>query len=275
MIGHSFTTFSGRRSLMLSDMRLPLDATGNHFWSICAEEQFYLVAPFLITFVVSRGHKQIWLWATIALVSLASPFWDYFAAISLGVLAAAIKEKYGSVVILRSAFVVLAIVAFAFTVFDIASYRIAAPISAILIVLALAGEKSQHFSGQILGGVSYPLYLNQWIGVFAANALFAKFGMRETLLCQITGVVLAILIAFALYMLIDRNVLRHRNKFFTRQIGLMAGISGFCFFLLDLLAVFCLLMGEVRMLRLLFKQRSSGRRNKLKGIPNGPGFSCV
>ena len=28
---------------------MPLSATGAHFWSICAEEQFYLFAPFLVT----------------------------------------------------------------------------------------------------------------------------------------------------------------------------------------------------------------------------------
>src|ERR1019366_7835062 len=39
--------FFGPPQRAASASLMPLDGTGNHFWSICAEEQFYLVAPFL------------------------------------------------------------------------------------------------------------------------------------------------------------------------------------------------------------------------------------
>src|ERR1700716_2375918 len=43
-----FYNFFGPPQLASSVMAMPLQGTGNHFWSICAEEQFYLLAPFLI-----------------------------------------------------------------------------------------------------------------------------------------------------------------------------------------------------------------------------------
>lgn len=39
---------------------MPLDGSGNQFWSISVEEQFYLVAPLLI--LVVRGGRSIWVW---------------------------------------------------------------------------------------------------------------------------------------------------------------------------------------------------------------------
>ena len=62
---------------------MPLRATGNHFWSICAEEQFYLLAPFLITILPPKIGRAIWFWGILSLVAFASTYWSYYGSISL------------------------------------------------------------------------------------------------------------------------------------------------------------------------------------------------
>ena len=64
----------------------PLTGTGSYVWSVCAEEQFYLVAPFLL--VVLPFGQSLLVWVGMAIALLASPFSAMFAAITLGVLAA-------------------------------------------------------------------------------------------------------------------------------------------------------------------------------------------
>jgi len=69
--------------------RMPLDGTGNHFWSICVEEQFYLLAPFVLLFlpriVASLG--------LLGLLALNFVFPHYFASISLGLLLALHSDR--------------------------------------------------------------------------------------------------------------------------------------------------------------------------------------
>jgi len=38
---------------------MPLKGTGNHFWSINAEEQFHLFAPLLLTIFARFGGRSI------------------------------------------------------------------------------------------------------------------------------------------------------------------------------------------------------------------------
>ncbi|MGO9359223.1 MAG: hypothetical protein ACLP1D_16410, partial [Xanthobacteraceae bacterium] len=78
-----------------------------------------------------------------------------------------------------------------------------------------------------LGGISYPLYLNQWIGFFAANAIFGKFGLKGSLLSDVTGVVLSIAVSTALYLLIDTKIQEKRGRFFSSRLGKMVGAIAF------------------------------------------------
>jgi hypothetical protein len=59
------------------------------------------------------------------------------------------------------------------------------------------------------------MYLNHWIGVLIANAVFAQFSLRGTWLSNLSGVFLALVVATALYVIVDRNVRKNREQFFT------------------------------------------------------------
>lgn len=211
---------------------MPLDATGNHFWSICAEEQFYLLAPFLITILPPKIGRSVWFWCILAAASLNSAYWGYFGAVSLGVLAAVAAHHFGDWQTKPAARVALGAVfalSFTATYFALGPYRIAAPLSSITLVLFLAQAGKQSRIAEFLGGISYPMYLNHWIGIFAANALFDRIASRGTLACHITGVVAALLIASMLYLVIDQNLRRRRRHYYTPARGKSVAVIGFAF----------------------------------------------
>jgi peptidoglycan/LPS O-acetylase OafA/YrhL len=207
---------------------MPLQGTGNHFWSICAEEQFYLVAPlFIILLPVGRS---IWFWAVLALGLMISPLWGSFTSIALGVLAVVIRERLGNWHQRRISIACLglfAVAAFGLVYADIISYRAGAPLVAISVVLALAQPGHHSRIAEFLGGVSYPMYLNHWIGAFVAHAVFARFGMRGTFIAELSSVLIAFLIACALYLTIDQNIRRHRDRYFTIMRGRRIAAVGY------------------------------------------------
>ena len=156
---------------------MPLDGTGNHFWSVNAEEQFYLLAPLLLVVFSSYG-RRLSSWMLIAI-----SFWimNIYAPISLGVLAAIAHNKYpefhrkktSKIILLL--FFITASVGLAFT----NGYKFYAPIFAISLVLLIAIKGENKLTGKILGGMSYPLYLNHWIGLFFFNIVLEPFGLRD------------------------------------------------------------------------------------------------
>jgi peptidoglycan/LPS O-acetylase OafA/YrhL len=217
--------FFGPPQLAAHAHEMPLDATGNHFWSICAEEQFYLLAPFLIT-VIPFG-RRIWFWFAVTAFTFASPWSDYFTAISLGVTAAvsitiwpAWHIKY------RATVVVFAVAFFLCTVAATLPYWIAAPLSAICIVLALAQTGRFSRIGAFLGGTSFPLYLNQWIGVFVVNATIKHFGWQAGFAFGVASLLLNFVIAAVLFLTIDRTVKIYRDQFFTKPRGVALAMTG-------------------------------------------------
>jgi peptidoglycan/LPS O-acetylase OafA/YrhL len=221
--------FFGPPQLVEFKNAMPLQATGNHFWSICAEEQFYLCAPFLIT-IPTRIGRTIWFWCLISAAALASPYWGYFGSISFGVLASVVRLRLGDWHTTKPAIVILATVAalsFLGIYVDIVPYRFGAQVSAVSIVLLLAQAGGHSRVASFLGGVSFPMYLNHWIGTFAANAFFAKLGLRETIYSQIASVVLALVIGAILFLCIDRPVKAYRDEYFTVIRGKVVAIGGF------------------------------------------------
>jgi peptidoglycan/LPS O-acetylase OafA/YrhL len=222
--------FFGPPQLAVYRDAMPLQGTGNGFWSISAEEQFYFLAPFLITILPAKIGKKIWFWSFLSTVALSSLYWSHFGSISLGVLAAILRGRFGDWHSWRSsrlALGVIAIIGFAATCMDLVAYRVGAPISSICIVLFLAQAGRHSRVASFVGGVSYPMYLNHWIGVFIANAVFAQFSLRGTWLSNLSGVFFALVVATALYVIVDRNVRKNREQFFTVFRGKAVAGTGF------------------------------------------------
>ena len=221
--------FFGPPQLATAVSEMPLAGAGNHFWSICAEEQFYLFAPFLITLLARIG-RSAWFWCLICAAALACPWWGYFGSISLGVLAAVVRAKIGDWHSRRTAVAALAVIAtlgFAATYTGLAAYRIGAPLAAISIVLLFA-QKGQHSRAlAFLGGISFPIYLNHWLATFAINAIFSKLGLPRSAYSQVLSVILGLLIAAALFLCIDRVIKMNRDQYFTTSRGIAVAVSGF------------------------------------------------
>jgi peptidoglycan/LPS O-acetylase OafA/YrhL len=237
--------FWGPERLAILYNVMPLKGTGGHFWSICAEEQFYLFAPFLITLIPAKLARTIWFWTFISALALASHYWFNFGAISLGVLASVVNARFGdwhSIPLARLALIISAVLGFAAIYLDLIAYRVGAPLSALAIVLSLARYGANSRVASFVGGVSYPLYLNHWIGIFMANAAFGEIGLRDTWICQISGVLLSIAVASVLYVCIDRNVRNNRERYFTVSRG--KAVAGIGFALLTIGTIGGLLISQ-------------------------------
>lgn len=211
--------FFGPPQLATAVWKMPLAGTGNHFWSICAEEQFYLVAPFLIA-IPGRAGRSIWFWCAICAIACSCPWWNYFGSISLGVLAAVVRFQIGDWHSKRLSIAVLAgIVAASFvaTYTGLLVYRVGAPLTSIATILLLAQPGRPSSVLVFLGGISFPMYLNHWIATFAIHALLSKLGLPNSIYSQISSVCLALLISSFLYLSIDRLIKKHRDDYFTPQ----------------------------------------------------------
>jgi peptidoglycan/LPS O-acetylase OafA/YrhL len=198
---------------------MPLSGTGNHFWSICLEEQFYLLAPLILIFLRQLRVPfliAIWIGGTV----FRSTSVD-FSPVALGVLLAISKERFGTWY-LRTPWMIgllaLCLVSAAGVISDLPSYDVSAAVFAVCLVALLARNGTQLPFGAWAGGLSYPLYLNHWIGLVARKGitLILGFGTAAT---NITGAIIAIGLALFHFALVDRNVLRARASWYTPRRG--------------------------------------------------------
>ncbi len=197
---------------------MPLRGTGSHFWSVNAEEQFYLLAPLLLVLVRREWARGIGVWFAIAVVAWIS---HIYASIVFGVLAAVAVHRYGEFHLKKPVQAVLIVMLFgsAAGLITKLEYDLMAPIASIAIVLLLAQRGVQDRIGAIVGGMSYQLYLNHWIGFFVAHAVFKPFGMRDSAAAHVLSFCLNVSLAVAMYWYIDRRMLAARGQMYTEARG--------------------------------------------------------
>jgi peptidoglycan/LPS O-acetylase OafA/YrhL len=206
--------------------QMPLKGTGNHFWSINAEEQFYLFAPLLLAIFARFGGRSISAWLLISAIAWQH---DFYTSIIFGVLAAVIRSNYPEVFdlkLMRITGGVVAIVA-ALGIHAGHDYSSLAPFLAIGVVMTFAvkGKKNQIWA--FLGGISYPLYLNNWIGFFAINFLLSKFGLKETSINLILGIIASYAVAIGHYIYIDKRIGVIRDSVYTEKLGHATMLTGY------------------------------------------------
>jgi peptidoglycan/LPS O-acetylase OafA/YrhL len=208
---------------------LPMGGTGNHFWSISVEEQFYLAAPLLIIFV--KWGKQIWPWLLISIALLA--FQSMFTMIALGVLAAVVHRKLGesglpawnSNTLYQVGMALIAAALFAF-IWQNENFAAMALFSiAVVLATAIPGKRSK--LGLIAGAVSYPLYLNHWLGGYAASAVNKLLLPMNWSTLLFMNYILSVVISLAAWYVIDKQILARRNGWYTPAWGYRLGIAAY------------------------------------------------
>ena len=206
----------GTQQLAKYQSAMPQDGVLNHFWSVNAEEQFYLMAPLLLVLAARYGGRWILTWVALtALVVFGAP---YYIAIVLGVLSAITVRRYGPVHLTAPGRGVIVAV-FALSVWGLvhgADYFLFAPVTGLCIVLLLAVPGTKTRIGTVAGGMSYPLYLNHWIGFYAAHYFMkhAPFWIATAFSSAVS-----ITIAVGLYGFVDRQLLLRRGGWYTPRRG--------------------------------------------------------
>jgi len=202
---------------------MPLDGSGNQFWSISVEEQFYLMAPLLILFV--KQGKSLWIWLIIAIVLGA--FESHFAAIALGVCAAIVESRtaFSASSVIRWTAVAVAVSSASVIIWTKSSFF--GPIFAVAIVISMAKPGRRARLAQTAGGLSYPLYLNHWIGVFAVNFVSKRWFPLDFQTFVLAQYVLNIAVALALYLAVDRQVQLRRGIWYSDELGKRLALTSY------------------------------------------------
>jgi peptidoglycan/LPS O-acetylase OafA/YrhL len=203
---------------------MPMDGSGNQFWSISVEEQFYLIAPLVIMFTRHGRSLQVWLCIAAALIAADR----HFAPVALGVCAAITQREYRLLdrpAIRLGAVAVATACLFAKAAFDTGLFFNDVFAVAVVIALAHAGERST--IGEWAGGLSYPLYLNHWVGVFAVNAVSKRLIEIDHASFVVLQYVVNIAGALTLYWLMDRQIQMRRSQWFTEARGRALGAAAY------------------------------------------------
>jgi peptidoglycan/LPS O-acetylase OafA/YrhL len=213
----------GTPQLAAFEHEMPLHGTGNHFWSICAEEQFYLLAPLLLTLLPRRLGRSPWLWLAVALTGV-------FSSIALGVAASIAHARWGAVHLrpaVRAGLLATMLAASALIWYQDGWYDQAVPVIAISIVLLLARPGTKTKLGEFLGGMSYQLYLNHWVGLFVSHAVAERLGLDPLRTTLALGFPLSFSLAALLYTLVDKRALAKRDVWYSPERARAAMIAAY------------------------------------------------
>lgn len=207
-----------------AQFELPMNGSGNQFWSISVEEQFYLMAPIVMLFL-GRG-RSLTIWLPIALVTTALDV--HAASVSWGVCAAilqhdlAIAERL-SVRVAAAGVAVLAAVVMT----CMGNAYIAGPIFAIAVVLALAIPGKRSRLAVIAGGLSYPLYLNQWLPGFVVNFVDKHWLPLSKAVSILSVYTLCVIMGLILYWIVDRPIQIYRHRWYSPALGKRLGVIAY------------------------------------------------
>jgi peptidoglycan/LPS O-acetylase OafA/YrhL len=206
--------------------QMPLQGAGTHFWSINAEEQFYLAAPLLLVLAANRAGRSVLLWCALSVVAWVT---NTYSAIVFGVLAAVSAKQFGDfhLRVESRALLFLGGIASAAGIAAGFDFDRLSAICGICIVLLAAVPGTRRAVGEVAGGMSYQLYLNHWIGVFVGHALFTRFGLRDAPERQAFAAVFDIGLAVGLYWFIDRRLHVIRARWATPARERFAIIAGY------------------------------------------------
>ena len=209
--------FSLRPDAATALSQMPLKGTGNAFWSISVEEQFYLVAPLMI--VAMRFGRSPVFWMLVSAILWLFQLVD-FASISLGVLAAATQRQYGNFHLRGSIIALLAAgCVLSFWVLLTLSYTRGAPFFAISTVLLCARPGTRQSIGMFAGAISYPMYLNHWMGAFIINGIAKRVDWLAQPATGLLSYALGVAAGAVAYIMIDRSVMANRDKLYAPQRG--------------------------------------------------------